>query len=112
MWKLICQETSPLLSAQMAELRSFLQMFIVHGMYNFEERIERIASLCERLMCVTSNVAQCFEKEKYITSVTLKIVVHFKNDHFRTISSHLFCRLYVYLSQKFGSDSHFEVVLF
>ena len=33
----ILPETSPFLSAQMAGLSSFFQMFIVLGMYNFEE---------------------------------------------------------------------------
>ena len=44
-----------------------------------------------------------------ITCDALKIIPHIKNDPFRTISSHFFCRLHDYLSKKFGSDGHFEV---
>ena len=38
-----------------------------------------------------------------------KFVPNFENDHFTTISSHFFCRLHNNLSQKQGSDNHFEV---
>ena len=38
MYKLICQKPAHLLSAQIAVLSSFLQMFVVLGMYNFEVR--------------------------------------------------------------------------
>ena len=35
MYKLICQKPAHFLSAQMALLSSFLEVFIVLGMYNF-----------------------------------------------------------------------------
>ena len=44
-----------------------------------------------------------------VTSDALKFIPHIKNDPFRTIVSHFFCRLYEYLSQKCSSNDHFEV---
>ena len=41
--------------------------------------------------------------------IELKFVPNFKNDPFRTISSHLFRRIHVYLLQKLGSEGHFDV---
>jgi hypothetical protein len=45
----ILPETSPFLSAQMAVLSSFFQMFIVLGMYNFEMRVDFLFFVCTYL---------------------------------------------------------------
>jgi hypothetical protein len=40
MYRLICQKPGHLLSAQMALVSTFFQMFIVLGMYNFVTRLK------------------------------------------------------------------------
>ena len=49
----ILPETSPFLSAQMAVLSSFFQMFIVLGMHNFDLRLLYFAPKRERLSLTT-----------------------------------------------------------
>ena len=46
MYKLIFQKAAHFLSAQMAELSTFLQIFIVLGIYNFDPFLDLVLSIC------------------------------------------------------------------
>jgi hypothetical protein len=49
--KAIQPETSPFLSAQMAVLSSFFQMFIVLGMYNFAYLVKKARKVNKQKFC-------------------------------------------------------------
>ena len=53
MYRLICQKPAHFLSAQMALVSIFFQMFIVLGMYNFDKFFDKITkeTFCKLLTC-------------------------------------------------------------
>jgi glutathione S-transferase len=64
MYRLICQKPAHFLSAQMALVSTFFQMFIVLGMYNFEKGLKSVEILIEKCggnFCVgdTLTMADC-----------------------------------------------------
>ena len=57
MYKLICQKTAHFLSALMAMLSSFFQVFVVRGMYNFDKNPTRQARVFHS---IENSVFLCF----------------------------------------------------
>ena len=75
MYRLICQKPAHFLSAQMALVSTFFQMFIVLGMYNFDsgiglETARDLAARGARLILAVGNMEKGINAAKDIVETT------------------------------------------